>query len=190
MPTPRFRSIRRGKSTVPSHQYQPRPRLIGHFLLLCSLVLVLGSCAPCEPDFIGRRDEHKPAEFSIVLGEGGGFAGTWQGYTITGNGVVFSWSGRGARENEQEIGLLAPDTLCALWDAVQPLSAVPSVDSSGSLVQFLTVAIQDSTRTYSWRPQLGVNLTRTTYQDLYHRCAVAIQTTITNATNTPTSKKK
>jgi hypothetical protein len=111
----------------------------------------------------------------IVLGEGGGFAGKWEGYTIYGDGVVHAWSGQGARENEREVGRLDVDTMWVIWEAVKGLEQVPGVDSTGSLVRFFNVTVQDTTREYSWRPRMGASVTKTAYEKIHARCITAIQ---------------
>ena len=114
----------------------------------------------------------------IVLGEGGGITGMWDGHTITGDGAVYAWRGRGAGENERAIGRLHADTMCVLWDKVKALTAVPPTAAAGSLVRFISVTMSDSTRTYSWKPQLGTDLARTSYQEIYDRCLAAIRYSI------------
>jgi len=143
-------------------------------LLLCVVAIVPVACTPGDQDFTGQTAEGKKAMMRIVLGEGGGITGTWEGYTITGDGAVYAWKGGGARENELEIGLLPADTVGVFWDVMKELSTVPPVVSSGSLVRFLSVTMQDSTLTYSWKPQLGTKTTKAAYQELFDRCNAAI----------------
>lgn len=128
--------------------------------------------------------------FRIVLGEGGGIAGTWEGYTISGSGAVFAWKGRLAGENEREVGRLPADTMCALWEAVQKLKTVPSVKSSGSLVRYLQVAIQETSREYSWKPMIGMNLSKTQYQEFHDRCIAAIRDSLVPISNPTIPSKK
>ncbi len=163
---------------------------LGSSALLCILVLVAGACSSCDPDTIGQKENGKPALLRIVLGEGGGFAGSWQGYTISDEGTVYAWSGKGARENEHQIGRLSTDTLCALWDAVQDLETVQEADSAGSLIRFIQITVQDSSKTFSWRPQPGVSITKTAYQRLHERCAEAIRTSLIPTDSTSTSSEK
>ncbi|HSQ76763.1 MAG TPA: hypothetical protein VLT13_14470, partial [Bacteroidota bacterium] len=54
--------------------------------------------------------------------------------------------------------------------------------SAGSLVRFLSLTVQDTTREYTWRPQLGQHLSRTLYQNFYDRCIAAIQRSLTPTT--------
>jgi len=158
-------------------------------LLLCVFAAVPVACTPCDLDSTARTEEGKKAVLLIVLGEGGGINGKWEGHTIAGDGAVYAWSGRGARENEHEVGRMPADTMCALWDAVKILSTVPPVDSSGSLVRFLSVTRQDSTRKYSWRPQLGRNLPNSSYKEIYDRCSAAITQSVAQTdTTTPSTK--
>jgi hypothetical protein len=164
--------------------------LTGSFALLCTFVLVVGACSSCDPDSIGQKEKGKPPMLRIVMGEGGGFAGSWQGYTINGEGTVYAWSGKGARENEHQIGRLSPDTLCALWDAVQDLETIHEVDSAGSLTRFIEITVQDSSKTFSWRPQPGASTTKAAYQRLHERCAAAIRTSLIPTDSTSTSSEK
>ncbi len=173
--------------TRPNHAGQTT---LGAIIVLCALGVLAGSCARCDLDSAGKTDEGKNAMLRIVLGEGGGFAGTWDGYTITGSGSVYRWSGKGAGDNEVEIGTLDADTMCALWDEAKVLKTVPPTDSAGSLVRFLSLTVQDTAFKYTWRPQLGQRLSRTLYQTFYDRCIAAIQRSLTPTTKTTGSSGK
>jgi hypothetical protein len=153
-------------------------------LLLSILAVVPVACAPCDLDSTARTEQEKKDVLCVIFGEGGGIRGTWDGHTITGDGVVYAWNGRGARENEHEVGRMPVDTMCALWDAARSLSATPPVDSTGSLVRFLSVTVKDSTRKYSWRPKLGAGQPTRSYQEFYDRCGSAIHHSMTQTTTT------
>lgn len=155
-------------------------------LLLAALT---AGCAPCELDAVAHSEAEKRTAFRIVFGEGGGISGAWTGYTIAGNGAVSSWTGRGAHENEREAGRLPSDTMCVLWDAARSLAAQPQIDSSGSIVRYLSVTAGDSTRTYTWRPSFGVGRAVPFYQEFFDRCSAAIRTSMTQATTTTTSTR-
>ena len=157
-------------------------------LSLCILAALPVACAPCGLDSVAHTEQEKRAVFSVVLGEAGGISGTWSGHTITGNGAVYTWSGRGARENEQEAGRLPADTMCVLWDAAKSLAATPSTDSLGSLVRYLTVTAGDTVRKYTWKPRLGVNQPAAPYQEFYDRCQSAIRRAMTTTTTTTSTK--
>lgn len=158
-------------------------------LLLCVFAAVPVACTPCDLDSTARTEEGKRVVLRIVLGEGGGIIGKWEGHTITGDGAVYAWSGRGVRDDEHEVGRLPADTMCALWDAAKTLSTVPQVDSSGSLVRFLSVTMQGSTRKFSWRPQLGRDMPKSPYQEIYDRCNAAIDHSMNpKDTTTPSTK--
>jgi hypothetical protein len=158
-------------------------------LAMCILAVLTAGCAPCDLDSVAHTEQEKRAVFRIVLGEGGGISGTWNGHTITGSGEVSAWSGRGARENERAAGRLPSDTMCVLWDAARTLAATPPADSSGSLVRYLSVTTGDSTRNYTWRPRLGMGQATAPYQEFYDRCSAAIRTSMTQATTTTTSTR-
>ncbi|MBP1655448.1 MAG: hypothetical protein H6Q31_49 [Bacteroidetes bacterium] len=163
---------------------------LGAVIILCALGVIAGSCARCDLDSAGKTEEGKNTMLRIVLGEGGGFAGTWDGYTITGTGAVYKWSGKGARENEVEIGTLDADTMCTLWDEAKALRTVPPTDSAGSLVRFLSLTVQDTTREYTWRPQLGQSPFRPLYQHFYDHCLIVVQKSLLPTTkNTVPSGK-
>jgi hypothetical protein len=153
--------------------------LLGFALVSCSIAIVLSSCAPCELFADGGAGGGKAQAFRIVVGEGGGFAGTWEGYTIWSDGTVAAWSGRKARENEHEVGKLPPDTLCALWGDAKLLMQTPTVEASGNLVRFLKVTVGDTTRSYSWVPVLGAVRSKATYQGYHDRCIAVIRKAVT-----------
>ena len=161
-------------------------KTIVSILLLAALQV---GCSPCDLDSVAHNEQEKKAVFCIVFGEGGGISGTWTGHTITGDGAVLSWNGRGARENEREVGRLPSDTMCVLWDAAKALTAAQNVDSSGSLVRYLSVTTGDSTRKHTWRPRLGMGQTLPSYQEFFDRCSAAIRTSMTQATTTTTSTR-
>lgn len=156
---------------------------------LCLLAALPVACAPCDLDAVAHTEDEKRAVFCIVLGEGGGIRGTWTGHTITGDGVVRVWEGRGARENEHEAGRLSADSLCALWDAAKALPPPPVADSGGSLVRLLRVTTGGEVWSTLWKPRLGAGTAPTAYQIFADRCASAIRRSMT-PTNATTSFTK
>jgi hypothetical protein len=143
--------------------------------LFLTAAMVFASCSTCGLDTVAKTDEAKRLALHIVVGEGGGIAGRWEGHTIMGDGSVYHWKGRGAGESPQLFGRLPADTMCALWDAAISLRSPAPGDSTGSLVQMLTVTAADSTKRYAWRPNLGVGSRHEDFEVFYDRCLSALR---------------
>jgi hypothetical protein len=152
------------------------------FILLVIVATIFASCSTCDLNAIAKTEEAKRSAFRIVLGERGGIAGSLEGHTIMGDGSVYHWKGRGAGEDAELYGTLPADTMCALWNVAIHLSSATSLDSSGSLVQLLSVSTADSTKRYSWRPKLGLGSRHEDFEVFYDRCL--------NALRNSTSSKK
>jgi hypothetical protein len=149
------------------------------FVLLGLTAVFSWGCHPCEFNQVAKTGEAKKVALCIVLGEGGGIAGSWEGHTITGDGQVYVWRGGAARANERLLGRLPADTICALWDAARTLGGKPPDDSTGSLIQLLAVTMEGATTKYTWRPRIGTEVPPEGFRQFYDRCLAALRNSMT-----------
>jgi hypothetical protein len=59
-----------------------------------------------------------PSDFQLVIGEGGGFVGRWNGYIVDSTGTVFSWSGVTPGQNAKQTMVLARPQFDKLWQTI------------------------------------------------------------------------
>lgn len=70
----------------------------------------LFSAFACSPSSESSRIDRSeiPSSYKIVIGEGGGFAGLWTGYSILPGDTLLEWHGRTPEENAVFAGTLLP----------------------------------------------------------------------------------
>jgi hypothetical protein len=119
------------------------------FTFLVSLAaLFLASCTSS----VNTARQTVPADFRLLVGSGGGFAGRWTGHLVRGTDSVFSWSGRRAGEAPVFAGLLPADSLATLWQAAASAHLLDSASSitSANYVHLLTLSAGGMERTFQW----------------------------------------
>ena len=120
-----------------------------HCAFVALLLLILSSCSQTQKSPV--NEAQVPSDFGIVFGEGGGFAGLWQGYTIKPDGTVLGWQGRVAEQNPRVIGKLSRAQQLALWQQVQGLDYF-TLDSQerSNMTAFMRVTAKGNTHAVSW----------------------------------------
>jgi len=92
-----------------------------------------------------------PGDLRIVFGDGGGFAGRWKGYTVTGNGSVVSWEGRMAEENPKPAARLSSNRIQELWNSVKEARYFERVsDETGNMTMFMVITANGKLHRISW----------------------------------------
>ena len=92
-----------------------------------------------------------PDDFSIQFGEGGGFTGMWQGYTIKANGDILSWQGRTYGENPESVGTLSQEDVQTIWREVQQASFFSqTLSETGNMTAIMRVTANDKRHEVSW----------------------------------------
>jgi hypothetical protein len=119
-------------------------------ILVCGLAL--GSCS-------GRREaaenRHKPipADLRVVFGEGGGFVGTWRGFTIEADGSLWRWSGPVAEAAAERVGMLSKHEMRAVWNWIEEASFFEAEGGEPSnLTAVIRVRANDREHRVTWSP--------------------------------------
>src|SRR5262247_1248393 len=63
-----------------------------------SMFLLFAACSK-ENKSAAQGAEALPSDFRFAFGQGGGFTGMWQGYTIDSSGAIYAWQGKMPGEN-------------------------------------------------------------------------------------------
>jgi hypothetical protein len=92
-----------------------------------------------------------PGDLRIVFGEGGGFAGRWKGYTITGDGSVVGWAGAMAEENPRSAARLTSNRIQELWNSINEARYFDRVsDETGNMTMFIVITAKGKLHRISW----------------------------------------
>lgn len=113
-----------------------------------------------------------PEDFNMVVGQGGGFAGLWKGYTIEADGTVKAWSGLIQNEKAEVVGKLDADQLQALWAQVQESDYFGQKSQEvGNMTAFLEITADSTMHRTTWIPHVeGIEEPETPLEKLYVFC--------------------
>lgn len=119
---------------------------------LASLLLGLLSCQKQ----IAKGPTHTPAKvvtfskyFTLTLSSGGGFAGLYQGCTLTSQGEVKAWQKRtGAPESITWTIQEKPDSIFAFAEALEPYLAL-DLKETGNMTMRIQLELPDTTHQWS-----------------------------------------
>ena len=120
------------------------------------IVAMLGpGCAGRQKAMEPEAAAPAPEDFTIRFGQGGGFSGLWQGYTIRPDGTVWQWSGAVAGRDEEPAGQLSVAQMDALWQRVEA-SDFFDQDTRvvGNMTAFIEVQAGGRTHRGSWIPRV------------------------------------
>ena len=146
-------------------------------LALCLLLCCQGCANSREPVDDNTREvaandtPSVPADFEMMLGEGGGFSGQWSGYTIRADGSVFAWQGPVAGVNLDSIGVLEPDSLRRIWQRVKDIGFFSqSMEEAGNITAFVRITADSMEARASWIPGVeAIQPPRHEVEALYRR---------------------
>ena len=130
--------------------------MIDRFCLAATLLLVVGITG-CANSAIqtDAAIATVPEDFSIVFGQGGGFTGLWNGFTIRANGSVLAWSGPIQNENSEVIGTLHSEQIQALWGQIKEADYFNQESrESGNMTTFMEITADSIVHRTSWIPHL------------------------------------
>ncbi len=92
-----------------------------------------------------------PHDFRLLLSEGGGVTGRWQGFLIHADGQVFRWQGGLARADSQQVGRLKPEQLRSLWQQIQSRQLLSAeLLSPGNMSQKIEITANGKTHRLIW----------------------------------------
>lgn len=113
-----------------------------------------------------------PQGLKIICGQGGGFTGTWQGFTMTGDGQVQAWEGQQAEANAQPAGEIPQDSLQVLWNQLDAMNFMNlELTDYANLTAIIEVQTEDGSNRVSWLPKIaGLEPLETPIDSFYVRC--------------------
>ncbi|MBF8294008.1 MAG: hypothetical protein HW389_553 [Bacteroidetes bacterium] len=116
-----------------------------------------------------------PIDFRLVIGEGGGFTGQWNGYTVDSLGTVFAWSGMMAEENPRRLTKLTHRLFNELWQNIEDARFF-DVDASGTgnITQLMIVSANGKLHSASWAKGTVAESSTSPVQRLYASCRTVI----------------
>lgn len=95
-----------------------------------------------------------PDSLSVIFGQGGGFAGLWNGYTVQPDGLVLKWQGYVAENNAQAYGRLDTAGMQTLWHALSEADIMHAESQPiGNVTAYVRVTADTATHRVSWRPR-------------------------------------
>ncbi|MCK4306419.1 MAG: hypothetical protein KAY24_19410 [Candidatus Eisenbacteria sp.] len=152
------------------------PRWLVYLVCLCCLP-ILASCSRSEQRNSSQTGKSRssagalPTDLTIVFGEGGGFTGLWEGYTIQPDGNVLHWRGPVAEQDPQQVGRLSETDRRDLWAKIrqQDFFAQESREP-GELTRFFRVTADGKTHQIQWVPQIGTAQDTFVPAELYGHC--------------------
>ena len=125
-------------------------RLIG--ILLVAMMLGAGCRPAARPE---ATQAAVPSDFTVRFGQGGGFSGRWQGYTVRPDGAVARWNGPTAGANEEPAGQLSAAQMQALWQRVEAADFfAQDAREVGNMTAFIEVEAEGRTHRASWIPRV------------------------------------
>ena len=147
-----------------------------------SFVFFLSLLVACSSAKEGNSSQQSPlpGDFFIEVGEGGGFTGLWQGYSVDSTGAVQELSGRTLGAARAPVGTLSADSLRSLWRHITEsgiLSEAPSL-AAGNMTRTLTITAHGATTRYSWPKSLSPERSTARLDDLYTYIVAMITRTV------------
>ena len=127
------------------------------FLMMCCtfvgaiLLFQLGACSSAKntPDPL----VDVPENFRVVFGQGGGFAGLWEGFTVQPDGSVLEWQGRYQEDGAKPSGQLDAEQIGLLWQCVEEHDFfTQEQDDRGNMTGHIRIFANADTHQVFWRP--------------------------------------
>ncbi len=123
---------------------------------LCITALMLALLQACSPSrSTVSSSEGVPAvppDLKIVLGDGGGIAGMWNGYTVIAPDSILRWKGSEPGLNPAPAGVLDRDTVLAWWQFIrdQRIMQKPSIRKTANYLQGISILTGESRVDFVW----------------------------------------
>lgn len=178
-----FPDLVRLSGATPHQQFQnlrmvqsPKGKVVS--LILLSLFLTIGTgllFAACQSSETSKPDLYSqtspPHDFQLVIGEGGGFTGQWNGYIVDSTGTVSSWRGTAPEQNMKRTAKLARKQLDKLWQSITNARFF-DFDSTGTgnMTVAMQVTANGTIHRTSWAKPSGGRVPLAPVQALYDSC--------------------
>jgi hypothetical protein len=91
-----------------------------------------------------------PVDFRLLIGEGGGFTGSYAGYLVHADGSLYEWRSRSAAEDTVLLARLTPAQLEALRERVAQGLTDADFDETGNVSAFIDLTDGGRRRRVTW----------------------------------------
>jgi len=150
-------------------------RLFAHILTVATALLI-ASCQSSEtakPDLYSQTSA--PSDFQLVIGEGGGFTGQWNGYIVDSTGTVSSWRGTSPEQNVKRTAKLARKQLDKLWQSITNARFFDiDTTGTGNMTVAMQVTANGTVHRTSWAKPPGTRSPLAPVQVLYDSCRTIV----------------
>jgi hypothetical protein len=181
---PRFGKM---ESVESHHQFQnlrmvQSPREKAFALILLTSFLTIGTgflFAGCQSSETSKPDLYSetspPSDFQLVIGEGGGFTGQWNGFVVDSLGTVFSWRGTMPEQNLKRTTKLARPQFQKLWQMIVNARYFDmDTTGTGNMTVAMQVTANGSVHRTSWSKPSGARTRPPPVQVLYDSCRTLV----------------
>jgi hypothetical protein len=151
------------------------------FLVLCS-ILTIGTALlslSCQSSEAAKPDPYSqpsvPSDFQLVIEEGGGFTGQWNGYIVDSIGIVSSWRGTSPEQNVKRTAKLAHQQLDKLWQTIANARFFDiDTTGTGNMTVAMQVTAYGTVHRTSWAKPTGTRAHLASVQVLYDSCRTIV----------------
>ena len=145
--------------------------------LLC-IVSVL-TILSCQSSDMTKSDIHSltsaPSDFQLVIGEGGGFTGQWNGYVVDSTGTVSSWHGTSPEQNVERSTKLARPLFIRLWQTITNARFFEiDTTGTGNMTVAMQVTANGTVHRTSWAKPFGTRSHLAPVEVLYDSCRTIV----------------
>lgn len=154
------------------------PIQLPHFPLFLTIAtgLLLASCQSSEatrPDIYSLTSA--PKDFQLVIGEGGGFTGVWNGHIVDSTGTVSSWRGISPDQNIKRTGKLNRQQLEKIWQMIVNARFFDiDTTGTGNMTVAMQVSASGTVHRTSWAKPSGTRSPLAPVQLLYDSCRTIV----------------
>jgi hypothetical protein len=145
-------------------------------ILTIGIGVLLAACQSSEtskPDIYFQTSA--PRDFQLVIGEGGGFTGQWNGFVVDSTGTVSSWRGTTPEQNVKHTTKLARAQFDKLWQMIVNARYF-EIDTSGTgnMTVAMQVTANGTVHRTSWSKPSGARTRLAPVQVLYDSCRTLV----------------
>ncbi|MCK9212069.1 MAG: hypothetical protein M0P61_14605 [Ignavibacteriaceae bacterium] len=140
-------------------------RLFTIIFLSFSMFIFWGCTASKE-----AANEKQTLKFTIIIGSGGGFTGTYQGKMIDTTGYIYDWEGRTFSTSTKKIvDSLSQNPIIKLNKYFSENNFTDyTLKEVGNITTFLTLSTLNDQTTFSWKESLIPDHMPTKIKELYY----------------------
>jgi hypothetical protein len=146
-------------------------------ILLCTVsILTILACHSSDSSrSVSRSDLSVPNDFRLVIGEGGGFTGQWNGYIVDSAGTVSSWHGISPGQDVRRTAKLAPQQFVRLWQTITNARFFDiDTTETGNMTVTMQVTANGTVHRASWAKPSGTRSRPAAVQVLYDSCLTIV----------------